>query len=145
MLVKMQQSPASKCWWKCSKVQQASVGEPAGHLVGQQVTAGGPSRLKTTDCRKNMIILTAKKGRLLCQSEDLKVSLVLIYGRRGPWGSLTWQSSVFGSEKSSIPKPLYLPSEATTAIAQCSACSAFAHLKERWSDSGDRPLGVDSR
>ena len=52
---------------------------------------------------------------------------------------------MFGSEKSSIPKPLYLPSEATTAIAQCSVCSAFAHLKERWSDSGDRPLGVDSR
>ena len=50
-----------------------------------------------------------------------------------------------GSKKSSIPKHLCLPSEATTAIAQCSVCSAFAHLKRRWSDSGDRPLGVDSR
>ena len=50
-----------------------------------------------------------------------------------------------GSEKSSIPKHLCLPSEATTAIAQCSVCSAFAHPKERWSDSGDCPLGVNSR
>ena len=49
---------------------------------------------------------------------------------------VVWDSS----EKSSI-----LPSEATTAIAQCSVCSAFAHLKRRWSGSGDRPLGVDSR
>ena len=49
-----------------------------------------------------------------------------------------------GSEKSSIPKHLCLPSEATRAIALCSVCSAFAHLKRRWSGSGDRPLGVDS-
>ena len=52
---------------------------------------------------------------------------------------------MYGSEKLSIPKHLCLPSEATTAIAQCSVCSAFAHLERRWSDSEDRPLGVDSR
>ena len=49
-----------------------------GHLVGQQVTASGPSRWKTADCRENTIVLTAKKRRVLCQSEDLKVTIVLM-------------------------------------------------------------------
>ena len=48
------------------------------------------------------------------------------------------------AQKSSIPKHLCLPSEVTTALAQCSVCSACTHLKERRSDSGDRPLGVNS-
>ena len=54
MLVKMQQ------------VQQASAGEPLGHLVGQQVTAGGPPRRKNADRREKTIVLL----RMLCQSED---------------------------------------------------------------------------
>ena len=52
-----------------------------GHLVGQQVTAvtaGGPSWRKTTNCLENTIVLTAEKRGALCQSEDLKVTIVLM-------------------------------------------------------------------
>ena len=78
----MQKSPTSKCWWNL------------GHLGGQQVIAGVPSRRKFADCRDNADFL--QKQWSLQQNEDRGEVASHLGGQQVIAGELGGQQVIVG-------------------------------------------------